>query len=254
MSSQSSPDVIHPVKGYIFDVDGTLLDTETLSDIAMIQALSLPPQPFPWELKKRTLGLRAQEWAPLVISYYRSLGHDIPLTASSLWGGWESHLSSLCASARCKAGALQLVERLAAGGSPLAVATSSERGAMEVKMGAQPALFGHFDRGCIVTGDDPAVFKGKPAPDIFLEAARRVGLEPGDCLAFEDSLAGGRSAAAAGCRVVAIPDRREDEALFWEAGADKVIRSLWEFDGREWGGAFDMRQIHSSRKRHSRRS
>ena len=53
-----------PIKGCIFDIDGTLLDTETLSDLAMISALGLPQQPFPWELKKRTLGLRAQGELP----------------------------------------------------------------------------------------------------------------------------------------------------------------------------------------------
>ena len=50
-------------------------------------------------------------------------------------------------------------------------------------------------------GDDPALGAGKPAPDVFLLAARRLGVEPTDCWAFEDSPSGAQAAAAAGCRV-----------------------------------------------------
>ena len=57
-------------------------------------------------------------------------------------------------------------------------------------------LFEHID--VIVTGDDPAVKNGKPAPDIYLEAARRLGVDPAECLVFEDALSGVKSGKAAG--------------------------------------------------------
>jgi len=97
----------------------------------------------------------------------------------------------------------------------------------------------------VVTGDDPAVTNGKPAPDIYLEAARRLGVEPKDCLVFEDALSGVRSGKAAGCRVVAIPDTRfeDDELGVFRKEADAVLKDLWEFDGKPFGLDVNMRKV-----------
>ena len=81
----------------------------------------------------------------------------------------------------------------------------------------------------IVTDDDLSVKKGKPAPDIFLEAARRLGVDPNDCLVFEDSTSGCRSAKAAGCFVIAVPDPRMDKSVF-DGIADRVLEDLTCFD------------------------
>lgn len=95
-------------------------------------------------------------------------------------------------------------EFLAAGRGvvPLAAASSSVgrlvRGVLE-GLGLAPS----FD--AIVSGDDVA--RPKPAPDIFLEAARRLGVDPGDCVVLEDSLAGATAAHAAGMKVIAVPER-----------------------------------------------
>lgn len=78
------------------------------------------------------------------------------------------------------------------------------------------------------------VVEGKPAPDIYLAAARRIGVAPAECLAFEDALSGVRSAKAAGMFVVAVPDPRLDRAPFLEAGADLLLRSLSEWDPSAW--------------------
>ncbi|CAM9216835.1 unnamed protein product, partial [Ectocarpus sp. 8 AP-2014] len=94
---------------------------------------------------------------------------------------------------------------------------------------------GLFERmECVVTGDDPEVIEGKPAPDIYLAAARRMGIKPQECLAFEDALSGVRSAKAAGMLVVAVPDPRLDKAPFLEAGADSLLGSLGEWDPSAW--------------------
>lgn len=80
----------------------------------------------------------------------------------------------------------------------------------------------------------PQVVEGKPAPDIYLSAARRMGIKPQECLAFEDALSGVRSAKAAGMLVVAVPDPRLDKAPFLEAGADLLLGSLGEWDPSAW--------------------
>jgi beta-phosphoglucomutase-like phosphatase (HAD superfamily) len=81
-----------------------------------------------------------------------------------------------------------------------------------------------------VTVSSEEVARGKPAPDVYLEAARRLGNEPGECAAVEDSENGIRSAATAGLRVVAIPNRAfppSSEAL---AQAEAVIPSFAELE------------------------
>jgi len=79
-----------------------------------------------------------------------------------------------------------------------------------------------------VTVSSEEVARGKPAPDVYLEAARRLGVEPERCAAVEDSHSGIRSAKAAGMRVVTIPNRSyppDEDAL---AEADVVLRSIAE--------------------------
>jgi hypothetical protein len=102
------------------------------------------------------------------------------------------------------------------------------------------AIFKHMQE--IVAGDDPAVRNGKPAPDIYLEAARRLNVDPRDCLVFEDALSGVQSGKAAGCTTVAIPDQRfteEEKSTFRDQG-DVVLGTLWDFDGSEFGVAVNM--------------
>lgn len=74
---------------------------------------------------------------------------------------------------------------------------------------------------------------GKPAPDIFLTAAAAIGVDPQRCIAFEDSAAGVQSAAAAGMRVVAIPDYRLPKSQF--EGAEVILKSLEDFDPTTFG-------------------
>ena len=103
-------------------------------------------------------------------------------------------------------GASAVVEALVANGTPLALATGSSGCMFKIKSGAHAGLFKHFS--AIVTGDDKAVEKGKPAPDIFLEAARRIHVDPkahGACLVVEDSPNGVLAGLAAGMQVAWVP-------------------------------------------------
>ena len=86
---------------------------------------------------------------------------------------------------------------------------------------------------CIVLGDDPAVRRGKPAPDIFVVAAERLHAEPRRCLVFEDAPAGVAAARSAGMSVIAVPDPNMDARAY--ADADAILTSLDEFDPAAWG-------------------
>ena len=84
----------------------------------------------------------------------------------------------------------------------------------------------------IVTGDDPAVMRGKPAPDIFLTAAERLDTAPARCLVFEDAPSGLAAGLAAGMNVVAVPDPAMDRAAY--TGARQILETLNAFDPAAW--------------------
>ncbi len=81
-------------------------------------------------------------------------------------------------------------------------------------------------------GDDPEIKRGKPAPDIFLLAAKRLNASPEQCLVFEDSLAGMKAAIAAGMSVVVIPNTVFDQQLF--QAANQILGSMAEFNPQDW--------------------
>jgi HAD superfamily hydrolase (TIGR01509 family) len=102
---------------------------------------------------------------------------------------------------------------------PWGVATSTPRHVAEIVLG-KLGVVGRY--GALAAGDEVA--HGKPAPDIFLLAAARLGAPPAACLALEDSAAGCAAAAAAGMRVVAVPSEQADPEAF--AGAYRRYASL----------------------------
>jgi HAD superfamily hydrolase (TIGR01509 family) len=117
-------------------------------------------------------------------------------------------------------GAAPAVRRLAARW-PLGLASSSNRELIELALeisGLAPCFS--------VTVSSGEVARGKPAPDVYLEAARRLGVEPSSCAAVEDSHAGIRSARAAGMRVIAVPNRAFPPGEAALAEADVVLASL----------------------------
>jgi HAD superfamily hydrolase (TIGR01509 family) len=99
-------------------------------------------------------------------------------------------------------GAVEAVRRLAEAGLRLALASSSNRELIDAVL-RRLELTALFE----VTVSSEEVSRGKPAADVYLEAARRLGVEPGRCAAVEDSASGIRSAHAAGMRVIAYPNR-----------------------------------------------
>jgi len=139
-------------------------------------------------------------------------------------------------------GADDLVQRLHALGIPMALATSSSAAMVQSKRQNHSEMFDRFR--VIVTGDDADVKHGKPAPDIFLVAAKRLGIDARRCLAFEDSPYGVQSAKAAGMQVVAIPDSSMDKQRFHEA--DRIIDSLVDFAWSDWKFASSVMKADST--------
>ena len=150
-------------------------------------------------------------------------GPDFPLVAfRERWAGlWRQEVQ--VAGIPLKPGLLELLDYLADREIPVAVATSSERGYVDFSLqmaGADVRRFAH-----VVTGEQVA--RGKPAPDIYLEAAARLGIDPAGCIAAEDSDAGVLSASAAGMRAVMVPDLKPPSPAA-RAAAFRVLTSLHE--------------------------
>ena len=119
-------------------------------------------------------------------------------------------------------GAIETVDRLAAHW-PLGLASSSNREVIDAVL--EQAGIAHLFRGTVSSEE---VEHGKPAPDVYLEAARRLGIGPSHCAAVEDSRNGIRSARAAGMRVIAIPNPHYPPTDDTLALADVVLQSLDE--------------------------
>jgi beta-phosphoglucomutase-like phosphatase (HAD superfamily) len=265
------------LQAVLFDLDGTLLDTETLSDEAIVLTLldlvenndkareSLLALNFrvPWECKKKLLGKRGVEWIPIVLEYAsqhwaistddleaglkqatqndrsRMSNSGNPLLVHWIWNAWEQHLNELCENVKPCLGAAELVSTLVNSQLQhprnlplLAIATSSRANAVQHKRKHyEDSIFQYMST--IVTGDDPNVRQGKPAPDIYLQAMANLNIQdPSTCIVVEDAVAGCQAGQAAGCFVVAIPDPRyslqERQDLFAPC-AHVVLSSLADF-------------------------
>jgi len=210
----------------IFDNDGLLLDTEPFYTEAHGDVAARFGKTFDWSIKSKIIGMKAEDAAGICIA---ALG--LPLTVQEYLEARWAKLEELFPKSEPIAGAVNLTRWFAERGVPQAVATSAERCHLELKISRHHDWYALFN--CIVTGDDPEVRQGKPAPDIFLLAARRMQADPEHCLVFEDSPAGIVAARAAGMYAVAVPDPHMDLGVYRDA--HEILRSLEEFDPSRWG-------------------
>jgi HAD superfamily hydrolase (TIGR01509 family) len=186
-----------PITAVICDMDGLLIDSEGLSTEAWRRALA----PFGVALDDATIaamfGLRIDEDAKLLIAQFQ-----LTATVAELVAAKNARMLELVrAGLQPLPGARELVAWLAAQHVSHALATSG----LSEYAAACLAAVGLGDAFAIrVTGDQVA--HGKPAPDIFLEAARRLALPPSGCLVLEDAPNGVAAAVAAGMPVIAVPN------------------------------------------------
>ena len=205
------------IQALIFDMDGLLVDSEPLAARAMDEFLTSYGLQRRDEVLSQLLGRRLPEAIAIVRDAY-ALQH--PLEALIEQYG-EMRLAALRGAVRLMPGALEVIEFGRAAGLAIALATSGMRTHAAVSL-AETGLRGMFDAE--VTGDE--VERGKPAPDLFLLAAERIGVEPAGCVVFEDAPNGVIAAKAAGMRVAAVPAAGHTTA-FPEA-PDVVLGSLLE--------------------------
>jgi pseudouridine-5'-monophosphatase len=213
------------IRGAIFDVDGTLLDTEPIYYKAYTAVAAKFGHTYSFDIHRHLLGRNEREGAA---SFLRILG--IPdLTPEELLAQRDEYLMIEMAAVQPMAGAVAAVEGLAAR-LPTAIATSSLRQYLDVKRANNAVIFDHIHPSAVICGDDEGLQgKSKPDPAIFLAAAKAISVPPTDCIAFEDSLAGIRAAKAAGMYVVAVPDVRLEMDDVRKAGPDVILSSLAEF-------------------------
>ena len=207
-----------PIAAVVFDLDGVLVDTESVWAEVREQLAVESGGRWSATSQRDMMGMSSPEWSRYM---HDQLG--VPLAPATISRrvveGLESRLREHVPLLRC---ARETVTALAASW-PLAIASSANRPVIDLvlELTGLDALF----RATISSEEVP---RGKPAPDVYLEAARRLRADPTSCAAIEDSANGLRAAAAAGMRVIAIPNREfppDPEAL---GLADEVLGSLAE--------------------------
>lgn len=192
----------------IFDMDGTLFDTEKLGIECWTETFQTLGIQMPQEAVLKTVGCDASEKFRIFLAHAPS---SAPSTVSPdvVTKTWKTLFQARLQSrgVPVKAGVRTLLRLLQGLGIPTAVATSSPRALATLLLQAS-GLQQAFD--AVITCEDAP--SPKPAPDLYLEAARRLNIEPSSAWAVEDSIQGLRSATAAGIPVLHIPDLQPIEA------------------------------------------
>ncbi|XP_065304218.1 pseudouridine-5'-phosphatase-like [Dermacentor albipictus] len=218
-----------PVTHVLFDMDGLLLDTESLYTVATQRVTQRYGKDYTWEIKAAVMGTAGSESTRIIIDRLQ-----LPLTVEQLEAELHQMHTELFPTAQLMPGAERLVNHLHQCGVPIAVATSSKRDSFVLKTSCHGELFAKFHH-IVCGGDDAEVPRGKPHPDIFLVAATKFenAPPPEKVLVFEDSPNGVLAAVAAGMQVVMVPDPRVDEDS--RKSATLCLTSLEDFKPELFG-------------------
>jgi HAD superfamily hydrolase (TIGR01509 family) len=208
-----------PIAALVFDMDGLMLDTEPIYRASWQRTAA----ELGWEITdhgyEAFLGRRTED---AEAELARRFGPTFP--TDRFHDRWPLVWHEIAAQGLVvKPGVHALLDLADAHRLPLALATSTERALALRTLGYGGLTADRFQ--VMVTGDE--ITHGKPAPDIYLEAARRLGVPPARCAAFEDSDAGTLAASRAGMLTFTVPDLKppSPEAA---AAAYRILRSLSE--------------------------
>eukprot|EP00672_Neobodo_designis_P006508 CAMPEP_0174879364 /NCGR_PEP_ID=MMETSP1114-20130205/83223_1 /TAXON_ID=312471 /ORGANISM="Neobodo designis, Strain CCAP 1951/1" /LENGTH=351 /DNA_ID=CAMNT_0016114757 /DNA_START=47 /DNA_END=1102 /DNA_ORIENTATION=+ len=210
-----------PPCAVLFDLDGTLIDFELLSEECLNAVLRETPgvpstAVVTRELHAGIIGMAKRDWSRQLLQQL-AIPEDV-LTPEAFSAGWAAHMALRYDELQLMPGAAELVATLQRRGVPMAIATSSDRKQCEAKIAVHAATL-REPMGAVVCGDE--VPRGKPHPDIFLAAAEKLGVAPERCVVVEDSPYGAQAGVAAGMVAVFVPDARfMDEAALSRVPAE----------------------------------
>jgi HAD superfamily hydrolase (TIGR01509 family) len=187
------------MKAVLFDMDGTLVDSEKLWDVSMRELYARFGGVMTPEVRGATVGGSAESVIKLV---FADLGLPPDPQEMADVADWLHEITGDLFDAGlpwCD-GARELLDELAAADVPMALVTNTRRALTERALNS----IGRHYFTVSVCGDE--VLNGKPAPDPYRQAAALLGLDPAHCLAIEDSVTGAASAEGAGCPVLVVPN------------------------------------------------
>jgi HAD superfamily hydrolase (TIGR01509 family) len=187
-----------PPAAIIFDMDGLLVDSERVWQMAETDWLAARGATYSAEKHAPFIGMKLTEFVPNVKRVYE-LDDDVDTLYNDLI---DRMMRRIPTETRTQPGALELVEFVQQQGIPYAIASSSPMNIINATVASQPAWADAFTVRC--SADE--VPNGKPAPDVYLLATERLKVTPSACLALEDSRNGARAAIAAGMACYAVPD------------------------------------------------
>jgi HAD superfamily hydrolase (TIGR01509 family) len=205
-----SPRPLRRPAAVIFDMDGLMLDTEPLAARAWTDAAGLLGIDFDPAVTPRLIGRNFPDCRALIRDHH---GNHYPVDA--LMRAWAAAYDAIVAREGIgqKTGLAPLLAWLEQENIPKAVATSTRRARAQVKL-TEASLFDRFT--ALVGGDEIA--NGKPAPDIFVEAAARLGIAAAECVVLEDSEPGINAALAAHMIPIMVPDLAPPSAALLARG------------------------------------
>jgi HAD superfamily hydrolase (TIGR01509 family) len=206
------------VRAVVFDLDGVIIDSEEVWEEVRRGYVAEHGREFLPDTQQRLMGMSTPEWARYLAE---DVGVGVPPERVA-----ADVLDRMAERYRARVplipGAVDAVHRIAAR-FPVALASSSARVLID-RVLESAGLTGVF-RATLSTEEVP---RGKPAPDVFLAAAERLGADPAECAAIEDSSNGLRGAAAAGMAVICVPHGVYPPAQDALARTDLVVESLDE--------------------------
>ncbi len=186
----------------IFDMDGLLVDSERVWHIAEDEVFSSRGLDYTDELRASIIGMRMDEFMAKLRAHFRMQEPLADLTAEVN----ANMLRLIPSMVRPQPGAAELLHFVQQRGFPVAIASSSPMSIIDAILSSQ----GWDDVFALRCSADN-VPRGKPAPDVYLQAAQLLGVDPQHCLALEDSSNGARAAIAAGMTCYAVPDRSHSQ-------------------------------------------